>query len=177
MADFATVAELEAYMGTSGLGSRGTAMLGHASALIRGYTHQDLDVVAGRQEEHAANEVQAFLHTTQIPVTAVTLITINAVAFTDFEWSEWGQIHKNDWTAWDAGPIVVTYDSGWATTTDEFARIKGICLGVAARAMAGPTGLETFGPEAQELRGAAPSLFLTPEDKMQLDAFAQVRVG
>jgi len=38
MADFATVTELEAFLATSGLGARGTTMLGYASALIRGYT-------------------------------------------------------------------------------------------------------------------------------------------
>ena len=34
MADFATVAELETFLGTTGLGARGTVMLGYASAAI-----------------------------------------------------------------------------------------------------------------------------------------------
>lgn len=175
MADFATVAELEAFLGTTGLGARGTAILGYASAAIRGFTRQDIEATTGRQEEFAADLGRSILHLTQVPVTAVSAITENAVAFTDFVWSRWGAINRGDWTTWDDGPIVVTYDSGYASTDDEFLTAKTICLEVAARAITGPP--ETFGLEVQETRGVAPGIFLTEEEKRMLEPFALVAVG
>jgi hypothetical protein len=175
VADFATVAELETFMGTSALGARGTAMLGYASAAIRRYTHQDLEVTTGRQETYAGDAWRDALMVTQKPVTAVTAITINAVAFTDFTWSRWGKIDKNDGSPWDTGPILVTYDSGYASTSDEYLGIKAIALEVAARAMGGNP--ETFGMEVLEVRGPTPAIFLTDEEKMMLHEFMGVTVG
>jgi len=175
MADFATVAELEAFLGTSGLGDRGTTMLTYASALIRGYTRQDLDAVTGRQEEFAAEWNRTYIEVTQRPITALTL-TVTAVAFTEF-WTNYisGQVYKSDGTYWDEGPIVVTYDSGYASTSDEMVVIKSMCLEVAARAI---TSLpDTFGPEIQETRGVAPNLFLSTEEKNVLERFCPVGVG
>lgn len=181
MADFATVAELETFMGnpSGALGARGTAMLSYASSAIRSYTHQDLDAVTGRQEEHAGDLGRHILTTTQAPVTAIT-ITVDAVAFTDFIWDEWGQdIHKTDWSSWDEGPIRITYDSGWASGSDEMAEIKTICLEVAARALGGNQAgsFETFGSEVPELRGAAPTIFLTQQEERKLDKFIPTTVG
>lgn len=179
MADFATVTELEAFMGSGLLGARGTAMLGYASAEIRRYTGQDLEATTGRQEEHAGGLGRFILNTTQVPVIAVTSITENAVAFTDFEWSRWGKINRSDWTTWDDGPIVITYDSGYDSTSDEIAAVKGICLEVAARALSGPQagGFESFGAEVAELRGAAPAIFLTPGEMERLDDLSKLAVG
>jgi hypothetical protein len=176
VADFATVAELESFLGTSGLGSRGTAMLGYASALIRRYCRQDLEATAGRQEEWAGDDYRHVIGLTQIPITAVSSVTIDGVAFTEF-WANYmtGDIWKADGTAWDEGPIVVTYDSGYASASDEMQAVKKVCLEVAARALTGPP--ETFGLEAVELRGAAPGLFLTAEEKAELDSLSRVRVG
>lgn len=175
MADFATVGELEAFIGTTGLGSRGTAMLGYASAAIRLYTRQDLEAVTGRQEEFAGEWNRYYLSLSQRPVTALTM-TVNAVAFTEF-WANYisGDVYREDGLPWDEGPIVVTYDSGYASNSDEFLGIKTICLEVAARAMTGPP--ETFGLETQELRGVAPAIYLTDEEKLTLGTFALVGVG
>ena len=179
MADFATVGELEAFMGSGLLGARGTAMLGYASAEIRRYTRQDIEATAGRQEEHAGFANRFILKTTQVPVTAVTAITEDAVAFTDFEWSRWGNINKADWTAWDTGPIVITYDSGYDPASDEIAAVKGICLEVAARALGGPLtdAFANFGNETPEVRGPAPAIFLTPGEMERLDDLAKLGVG
>jgi hypothetical protein len=176
MADFATVAELEGFLGTSGLGTRGTAMLGYASATIRLYCHQDLEATAGRQEEWAGEWDRYYLEVAQRPITALSAVTIDAVAFTDY-WANYisGQIWKTDGTAWDEGPILVTYDSGYAAGSDEMEGLKIICLEVAARALTGPP--ETFGLETQELRGVAPAVFLTEEEKRHLDRFSMVGVG
>ncbi len=177
MADFATVSELEAWMGTTGLGARGTSMLAHSSALIRGYTGQDLEATPGRQEEYAA-DLRTVITLTQTPVTAVTSVTIDAVSFTDFQWTRWGMLTKNDGWWWDNGPIVVTYDSGYAVGSDEMLQIKQITLEVAARAL-DPQGtpFETYGAEAAEGRGMAASLFLTEQERQQLDRFQMATVG
>lgn len=164
-------------MGTSGLGARGTAMLAYASAEIRAFCRQDLDAVTGRQEEFVGDLGRHILSLTQHPVTAVSAITEDAVAFTDFVWNRWGDIHKTDWSEWDTGPIVVTYDSGYAAADDEMVAIKLVCLEVAARAVAGPQEIGTFGPEVPELRGAAPGIFLTEGEKATLSQHAPVLVG
>jgi hypothetical protein len=173
MADFATVAELETFMGSAPLGARGTAMLGYASAAIRRYTDQDLEATTGRQESFAGDAWRDYIELTQRPVTAVSSVTINAVAFTDFTWSRWGQIWKG--SAWDTGPILVTYDSGFASTSDEMVGVKGICLEMAARAMGGNP--ETFGMDVQELRGPTPAIFLTEQEQHDLDEFRKVTVA
>ena len=102
----------------------------------------------------------------------LTLI-MQAVAFTAFTWTRWGLISKG--SAWDTGPIIVTYDSGYASTSDEYLDIKAICLEVAARAMGGNP--ETFGMEVQELRGPTPAIFLTEEEKRDLDGLGSVTVA
>jgi hypothetical protein len=175
MADFATVAELEAFLGTTALGARGTAMLGYASAAIRLFCRQDLEVVTGRQEEFAAEWNRYYISVTQRPVTALTM-TVDAVAFTEM-WINYisGDIYRNDGLPWDEGPILVTYDSGYAPGSDEIAGVKTICLEVATRALTGPP--ETFGLEVQETRGIAPGIFLTEEEKLTLGTFAMVGVG
>lgn len=175
MAPFATVAELETHLGSSSLGDRGTAMLATASAQIRLFCSQDLDVVTGRQVSYAGDAWRYRIELIQTPVTAVSAITIDAVAFTDFTWTRWGHITRNDFGPWDEGPILVTYDSGYASDSDEIAGIKGICLDMAARALAGNP--ETFGLEVQELRGPAPAVFLTDEEKSFLSGFAAVAMA
>lgn len=174
MADFAAVADLETFMGTSSLGARGTAMLTYASAAIRRYTQQDLEVTTGRQESYAGDPWRDYIVLSQRPVTAITM-TIDAVAFTEFTWSRWGQLSRNDLLPWSTGPILVTYDSGYAAASDEMVQVKAICLEVAARAMGGNP--ETFGMEVQELRGPTPAIFLTEGERADLDAFTGVAVA
>ena len=178
MADFASVGELEAFMATPNLGARGTAFLGYASAEIRRYTGLDLEATTGRQEEWSES-YRAYLFLTETPVTAVSAVTVDAVAFTHFGWTRWGKLYRLDTAStpwWDTGPIVVTYDSGYAAGSDEMAQVKAICLEMCARALAGPTQ-DTFGPEIPELRGAAVNLFLTEQEQQRLDSLSAVPVG
>jgi hypothetical protein len=157
------------------LGARGTAMLGYASSAIRRYTQQDLEVTAGRQESYAGDAWREIIELTQRPVTAVSAITIDAVAFTDFTWTRWGQITKTDFTVWDTGPILITYDSGFGATSDEMLSVKAICLEVAGRSVGGAP--DTFGRDVEELRGFTPQIFLTQGEKMDLDAFTGVAMA
>ena len=140
MADFATQAELEVFMGlaTGALATRGPAVLGYASSAIRMFTRQDIEVTTGRQESFAGDPWRDYIVLTQRPVTAVTAITVNSVAYTDFTWSRWGNVFKNTApTAWDTGPILVVYDSGYGATSDEYLGVKTICLEAASRAIGG----------------------------------------
>lgn len=174
MAAFATVAELETWMGITGLGSRGTAMLEHASAMIRAHTQQDIEATTGRQESYAGDAWATYITLTQRPVTAVSAITIDGVSFTDYTWTRWGQINRNDWAVWDTGPIVITYDSGYASGSDEFLSVKAVCLDAAKRAIAGAP--ETYGLEIPEYRGSA-TLYLTAEEKTLLDFLGLVAIA
>jgi hypothetical protein len=174
MADFATLAELETWMATSGLGPRGTAVLAAASAKIRAHCGQDLDEVAGRQEAHAGDQGRRILNLTQTPVTAVSEVTVDAVVITDFIWNRWGQIYMEDYSEWE-GAIVVTYDSGYGVTEDEWLAAHFVCLDVAARALGGQQ--ETFGTEIPELRGAPPGIVLTTAEEAALDKHMLVGVG
>ena len=176
MADFATVAELEAYMGQPGLGSRGTAMLGRASAKIRAYTHQDLELTLGRQEEYAGEWNRARHHGRPDPRRGgdvhhhrrrgVHRLLVERLS---------GDIYRTDGGYWTEGPIIVTYDSGYATTEDEFETVKGVCLEVAARALGGPQ--DTFGTEIPGLAGTAPRIILTDDEMRALDGLTKVTVG
>ena len=177
MADFATVAELEEFMGAPGLGARGTSMLGFASSMIRAHTRQDLEATTGRQEEYAGDPYTYEIQLTQRPV-VVTAVTVDAVAFTEFDWTRWGRVTRSDGSAWSEGPIVITYDSGYAPGSDEMAQVKAITLKAAARALGGPVGLgDVFGSEVPELRGAAPVLLLTTEERNLLDGLIKAAVG
>ena len=174
MTAFATVAELEAFMATTGLGARGTAFLDYASAEIRSFCRQDLDAVSGRQEEFAALG-QYYLSLTETPVTAVSAITENLVSFVDFTWDRAGNIYRTDWSTWEDGPILVTYDSGYGPASDEMVAIKAVCLEIAARALGGSqTGQEIFGSEIPELRGAPVGIFLTEGEERKLRQYEPV---
>lgn len=175
MADFATVAELEEVMGPTGLGSRGTAILGYASAHIRRHVGQDLEETLGRQEEFAADTDEHYLTLSQRPVNAVTAVTIGGDPFEEFVWSRFGNVWKADGTIWDEGPVIVTYDSGYPSDSDEFQAIRAICIEMAARSLGGVQ--ETFGREVPELRPAPAALFLSRDEERLLDGFAPLLVA
>lgn len=178
MADFATVAELETLMGTSGLGARGTAMLGYASALIRREVGMDIEETLGRQEQFAGDPTRLTIVLSQVPVTAVT-VDVDGTALTAFSWDRWtGQLYRDDGMAWAVGPITVTYDSGYTASSDEMIATKLIALEVAARALnPGPVGFDTVGPETAELRGGPVGLFLTPAEQRELQGLGRVAVA
>jgi len=178
MADFATLAELQTFLGgSSSPGARGTALLGHASAAIRRFTGQTLDVVTGAQEEFGPTPLET-LFLLERPVTAVTSVVENAVTITAYVWTRWGTIRHDPDAAWDLGNTVVTYDHGYATTSAEAAALKSICLEVAARAYTNERpDLENFGTEFAEAVGFSPDLFLSEQEKMMLRDFGAVMVG
>lgn len=182
MADFATAADLATHLGvpayTGASLTRASAMLAKASALIRLTTGQDLEQAGGRVEEYAGADGQSAIFLTQRPVTAVSVVTIAAVAFTAYTWKRWGTLERTDGSDWDAGPIVVTYDSGYAVGSDGLEAIMGITCEVAGRALtSSPAESNTFGPEVPEAVGWVPHLFLTPQEINQLASLGPSEVG
>jgi hypothetical protein len=132
--DLATTADLTARVGrdlTDDEAARAPALLGDASALVRGFTRQDFTQVSG--DTIILRPVGALLRLPQRPVTAVT--SVAAVApdgtststMTGWSWDgrdkidlTWGEFHP-DWSsaAWrDRGTpdtYQVVYDHGYAT--------------------------------------------------------------
>lgn len=177
-ARFATAAEVLArYGGASMTTPRVEALLDDASALIRRACNgQILSAFTGRQEEFAADDWNRILFLTQRPVTAVSEVTIDGVAFTDYEWSRWGTLERNDEGAWDEGPIGVTYDGGYAADSDEAAYLKELAIEMVLRAITGD-GAPTFDVAAPEAVGWTPHIALRPEERSELTDFGAVPVG
>jgi hypothetical protein len=180
MAAFATAAELQTFIGGTGLDTtRADALLGHASAVIRRFTGQTLSEELG--------DVATFWPTDSVnlilpqrPVTDISSITEGPGAdpVTDFLFSRVGVIRRSFEfpLPWDKG-TVVTYDHGYAAGSDEIAAIKTVCLQVAARTLqdAGAQ-IEQFGPGTEAV-GFSPDAILTAEEKRLLADFGHVLVG
>lgn len=180
MASFATAAELTTFLGGEVVNTtRATQVLELASALIRRTCNgQVLEEVAGAQEEFDGEDDLFTIFLTQRPVTAVSSVTVDAVAFTAFVWTRWGSLTRTDEGAWTEGPVLVTYDHGYAPSADEFLAAKSICLEATARAVTKETSeFGTFGEGIPEARGWTPHLFLTLEEQARLLDFGAVPVG
>lgn len=180
--DFADTSDLAVHLGsppyTGTAATRAAAMLAKASALIRLTTGQDLEPTGGRIEEHVGKVDQTALFLRQRPVTHIGPITVAGVPFTDYAWAEWGTVEKVSGGVWDVGPIIVTYDSGWDTTSDQWEALKGITCEVAGRALtSSPAESNTFGPEVPSAVGWVPHLFLTPQEIQQLASLGPSPVG
>jgi hypothetical protein len=151
------------------------ALLDLASGRIRQFTNQTLSVVLGDQVEFGPR-FSTLLVLPQVPVLAVSSITVDAVAVTDFNWFRWGNVFGT--TDWTEGAIV-TYDHGYLTTSDEYALVKGICIASATRAftMNERSASEAFGSTLMETAGYSPEIFLTPGEQADLRDFDVVAVG
>jgi hypothetical protein len=176
VAAFATTAELTTFLGSDAVNARGTLMLDLASAAIRRFTGQTLDVVTGAQEEFGPTTLETLV-LTQRPVTAVSVVQVNAVTVTDYIWTRWGTIRRDPDSAWSDG-ATVTYDHGYAPTEPEMVAIKGVCLEAAGRAFTREpsSGVENFGAPAEAV-GWAPQIVLTQEEQTRLRDFGAVMVG
>jgi hypothetical protein len=182
MARFATAAELQTFLGGSGINTtRAEFMLDRASALIRMHTGQTLDAFTGAQEAFGPTTLDR-LFLTQRPVTAVTSVVVDgsALGADDFVWTRWGTVYLSGnvaW-AWQGDETVVTYDGGYAPGSDEMEAIKTICLEAATRAYTRERdGVDVMGLDVPEAVGWTPHLFLTAEEKGLLAQFGAVAVG
>src|SRR6266508_427193 len=136
MGPFATAAEFCEWTGLpvpSDL-ARVQALLDSASAMIRGATGQTLSIVAG--DTAILGPTGTFwLFLPQAPVTAITSITVDAVVLspTKYVFTELGQVTRTDSQVWSDDATIV-YDHGYAETTEEFKRIRTVCIEAVKRA-------------------------------------------
>lgn len=155
-----------------------------ASAMIRRYCDQVLSVVTAESVTLAAVDRDTLV-LPERPVTAITSVTENALAVTDYTFTRAGLIHRpatwlvsGDGMPWIYGATVV-YTHGYAETTEQYKAIKGICLEVAARAytLNERSASEALGNTLMESAGYSPEVFLTPGEKATLTDFGKVYVG
>jgi hypothetical protein len=120
------------------------------------------------------------------PVTAITTVVANSVTLspsTDYRFTRAGRLISGTLLAigtdWTYG-ATVTYDHGYAETTDEYVAVKTVCLEVASRALQRDERSvgefqNTFA--VTETAGYGPETFLTPGEKTQLWDLGKVLVG
>lgn len=145
-----------------------------ASSLIRSYTRQTLSYVAGDVVTRYPT-ASTFLSLPQRPVTAVTTVTVNGVATTDYyvisRGIRSGSV-ASPGSAWTQG-ATVTYTHGYAETDSEFSVFRAICIDAAARAYApnASGSPEVLGQIAVESGGYAPAVFLIQAERETLMPF------
>lgn len=162
MAALATAADLEARIGrtlTPVEQARADALLADASALIRSYTRQQFDQVAG--DVIVLRPVGSHLRLPQRPVTAVTSVVALSGTNTIPDWTvppgcwQWDgidlvQVWPSDRSVWVSLPEVaydvsgpdtyrVTYDHGYATVP---ADVVAVCCRMVLAALLAPTMTE-----------------------------------
>ena len=190
MADpFAAAGELAQLIGQNEPSdlSRMQLFLELASAEIRGYTEQVLSQVTDEVVVFEPTWSQT-LYLPERPVTAVTSVTVKAVATTDYRLVDERKLVRgsdpNVLTSldWSLG-ATVTYSHGYAETTERYKEIRNICLEVAASAFTlNASGQSEVlggltGATALESAGYAPMIFLVPSQMRRLDQFKPVAVG
>jgi hypothetical protein len=186
---FATAQELGQFIGLTPPAdlSRMQAFLEAASAEIRGHLGQTVSQVAADVVTLGPTSKRT-LYLPERPVTAITTVLVSGVAVTAYSFTEDGNIVHGltpaaySQESWPFG-ATVTYDHGYAETSDEYKRIKTVCLEVAANAytlnsqgasemLGGPDGAN-----AVESAGWAPAIFLTPSQRRDLTQFDPIGVG
>lgn len=143
MPNFATVEDLATYPPARDLSAADTAtaaqILDVVTAEIKAYTGQILEAQSGVVDKFRGANNRILL-LSQIPVRGTATVTVDGLAFIDFDLNaKAGIITRNDsdWLSWYANEsIVVTYDAGYDPIDPA---IKGVCLSYAARLMSGPT--------------------------------------
>jgi hypothetical protein len=138
MADFCTVADLAAFLQITIDASSVPALaaITEASAAIRNYCRQVLDVVADDAytfDMELSRQTKLFLP--ELPVTAIDSVVEDGetlVVDDDYKLGSYGILHRIG-AYWTAGIqiITVTYTHGYATIPDD---IAGVCKRAAARA-------------------------------------------
>lgn len=170
--------------------ARMQSLLGSASAAIRRYAGQTLSPVAGDvytvQPQISATTGQTFplpraygdlIFLPQRPVTAVSSVVTGGSSFTSYSFTSAGLLYRTDGAAWTKS-TTITYDHGYAESSDEYSTIKTICMEAVARAytLNERSASEFLGNTLAESAGYAPEVFLTPGEKAQLE-FGRVYVG
>lgn len=183
---FATAGELSQLIGIAEPTdlARMQQFLDLASAEIRRYTGQTLSQVAADVVVLLPQE-RTTLMLPERPVTAITTVVANGVTLsptTDYYFERSGLLHSGtvavEGTFWTYG-ATVTYDHGYAETTDEYRFLKKVCLEAASNGYTlnerGQS--EVLGTVVLESAGFAPAIFLTPSQRADLMDMGKVGVG
>jgi hypothetical protein len=176
---FATAGELSQFIGNpepTDL-ARMQLFLDLASAEIRRFTAQTLsEVVADVVVLPAIDWDRLILP--ERPVTAISSVLVGGTGFTNYRFSRAGIVFDLNESPWSLG-ATVTYNHGYAESTDDYKAIKGVCLAAASRAytLNERSASEAMGSTLMESSGYAPEVFLTLGEKMLLADFGSVRVG
>ncbi len=137
-------------------------LLDVATQLIKDYTEQAIEAQNGLVVTlRAKNGVWVL---PEVPVRAITTVTVDGAAFTDYDLDASAGIitrSDNSWSSRDV--VVITYNSGYTTIP---ASIKGVCVDVAKRAFENPAGLQR-----DDLNSASQWLGLTAENEKVLDKY------
>jgi hypothetical protein len=159
------------------------SLLGAASTEIRGFTNQTLSEVVGDVVTLEPIERDTLL-LPERPVTAITALTVSGVAYADYRFTREGFLIQGatasttEGTNWSYG-ATVTYNHGYAETTDTFGLLRSICIESALRAYApnASGSPEVLNSIALESAGYAPVVFLTQSEKWKLMSLGPVLVG
>lgn len=175
---FATADELRVFIGGATIDpSRAQTLVDYASAIVRRFTGQVLSVVIGEVETFKPTSRDVLI-LSERPVTAITQVLVDGVAFVDFNFSIIGAVKKDDELSWDKG-ATITYNHGYVSTSDEFQSVKSITLQIAARAltMNKAPEFDEFSRTTSESSGFAPDVIVWPAEKQLLSDFGKVLVG
>lgn len=149
MAAFATIPELQAFMGEDFDAARADLAelaLDLATGAIRNFTGQHIELVID-DTVTLDGTGRSVLFLPETPVTEVTSITVAGTALAyvsgnyEFTWTPAGMVGRRG-VSWGTEPqsIVVVYSHGYATIPDD---VRSVCLSVAARGMSNPLGLRS----------------------------------
>jgi hypothetical protein len=179
MGPFATAAEFCRWTGIPEPPDLGRiqALLQSASSIIRGEVGQTLSLVQDDTVILTANwSYSIFLP--EAPVNSITSITEDAVPFTNYVFSQAGQITRGDGFVWDTDATVV-YSHGYAESSSEFDQLRSICIQMVKRAY-------TYDERGQAVaQGGVPmetvmfptAVFLTEQERMAIPSSMVAAVG
>lgn len=182
---FATAAELSQFIGNpepTDL-ARMQMLIDLASAEVRRFTGQTLSQITADIVVLPASE-RTTLILPERPVTAISSVVVDGVAVlsTDYWFTRAGLLHSGtiavEGVNWAYG-ATVTYDHGYAESTDTYTAIKSVCLEAASNAytLNERSASEAMGSTVMESAGYAPAVFLTLSQQRQLADLGKVMVG
>ncbi|MFD7609715.1 hypothetical protein [Streptomyces sp. NPDC059828] len=141
---FATAAELAAATQADIPEATADLALASASAIIRGWTRQDITRVSDDMVMlRVLNESELVLP--QRPVVSVSQVRVNSLVLQDWVLSGERLLRTGGWrrlpgttTYPDPGLVEVTYTHGWEEVPDD---VRAVCLDLASMTVTNPTGL------------------------------------
>lgn len=196
MADFCTLADLEAALGMNAADPAAAELaIRDVSAAIRGLVGQRLEREVGRVVTLTALPYRETLVLPVSHVEAITSVVEDGVALavdTDYYWRDCGVLYRvgRVWSHKVNG-IVVTLTCGFATTSDEWAYLRSVAVSASLRryqnalrsaASGGASGVQSESmPDYQQSfavdLGGAYSMLLLPSERQMLRARFSKGVG